>query len=525
MLKLYFRLITLIIACLFSSNAIADEWLKAETKNFIIMSNWSEKETIAYAQNLEKFRFLLVNFYQEKEIRELENPKLNVYLLKKDSDLDKVWPNHPKNLGGFANSSIDGVFAFSLAFGGVLQNYKDAKHLDENENQVVLFHEYTHLLMQITSGFAYPRWYIEGFAEYYSTTRITNENALVGYGSNERIYTLLNFSKIKYEDILRDKNSSKKDDSEYESMFYAQSWILTHYLMSDPVLRSKMPEYFVKIKEGHDEVEAFEDVFSIKVKDLDKILSKYLYNFKATIYKFREVQKDIKVDVFKYPKSLNNLILLDAALRVHPSYNESRELITKIENEANNIKDSSFANEYLARSEAIAGDAGKAIEFYKSVLVTSPDNPEYYSRIGEAYLKKDYDDNNEHIENLKEARKNLYKAYQLDPNNARTLYYLSQTAPTGISNPEEAYVNAAVEAYLISPSVTDYAFNAVFMLISTKKFDDAKDLLKAFSNDPHDKLRGKVSTAAIKFIDEGGKPSSIISKILKYKREAELEEL
>ena len=525
MLKLYFRLITLIIACLFSSNAIADEWLKAETKNFIIMSNWGEKETIAYAQNLEKFRFLLVNFYQEKEIRELESPKLNVYLLKKDSDLDKVWPNHPKNIGGFANSSIDGVFAFSLAFGGILQNYKDAKHLDENENQVVLFHEYTHLLMQTTSGFAFPRWYIEGFAEYYSTTRITNENALVGYGSNQRLYYLLNSSKIKYEDILRDKNTSKKDDSEFESMFYAQSWILTHYLMSDPVLRSKMPEYFLKIKEGHDEVDAFEEVFSIKVKDLDKILSKYLYNFKATIYKFIEVQKDIKVDVHKYPKSLNNLILLDASLRVHPSYYEAKELVVKIENEAKIIKDTNFANEYLARSEAIAGDAGKAIEFYKSALVTSPDNPEYYSRIGEAYLKKDYDNNNEHIENLKEARKNLYKAYQLDPNNARTLYYLSQTAPTGMSNPEEAYVNAAVEAYLISPSVTDYAFNAVFMLLSTKKFDDAKDLLKAFSNDPHDKLRGKVSTAAIKFIDEGGKPSAIISKILRYKREAELEEL
>ena len=514
-LRLYFVL-SILLSVTYPTSLFAKSFLRVESEHFIVTSGISEENTRRFVENLENFRTVLNAVYFESTENKNTNPKLEIYLLN-DNDFSVVMPKKPSQVAGVMTYCTSGLHMVSGFYGNSVQKTKDATNLNENDSQIILFHEYSHVFMFQLSGPIYPAWFIEGFADFYGTVKVTPSNAVIGMAPSMRVSTLSRGLQFDYDYLLRDERPKNMSYENYMPMLYAQSWLLTHYLLSDNERRKKFANYLIAIHNGEDRVAAFEKYVGIKTKDLPKILGKYDTELKANVYNFKENLNPGTISFSKLPDINPDLVLWDASLRTCLARKHKEEVLHKIQNASLKYADNLYVQEILAHAELIAGDKEKALNFYKERVEQNPNNPEHLFRLGQAYYA--LAQNNNLIEGLDKkqqiakARSYLYKSYKLDSYNTENLFLFSLTSPNGYINSDEASFNAAIEAFRIAPTVSEYAINVAYMLIGSNENDSAREILKQFANSSHNRKFATSTKEAINAIDAGGKPEEIIAKI------------
>ena len=99
---------------------------------------------------------------------------------------------------------------------------------EEEHPYAAVYHEYTHLELG-TEGM--PLWLNEGLAEFFQNTEIRDKDVLVGQPSPDNIIYLRQHRLIPLPMLFQvDANSPYYHEEEKGSVFYAESWALTHYL-------------------------------------------------------------------------------------------------------------------------------------------------------------------------------------------------------------------------------------------------------------------------------------------------------
>ena len=94
----------------------------------------------------------------------------------------------------------------------------------------IVYHEYTHLLLSKSAEFM-PLWLNEGLAEFYQNTDIHEKEALLGEPSGDDILWLRQNRLLPLATLFTvDYNSPYYHEENKGSIFYAESWALTHYL-------------------------------------------------------------------------------------------------------------------------------------------------------------------------------------------------------------------------------------------------------------------------------------------------------
>src|SRR5215213_3856334 len=138
--------------------AAKDNWVSVHTKNFFMVGNASEKEIRQVALKLEQFRTVFTKLFP--------NIKFNTPV--------------PTTVVVFKSDSSYAPFKPSTNTAGYFQPGQDVNYitltteLQSMDAFNVIFHEYTHLLVNNTFTNA-PVWFNEGLAEYYSTFRIADD--------------------------------------------------------------------------------------------------------------------------------------------------------------------------------------------------------------------------------------------------------------------------------------------------------------------------------------------------------------
>jgi hypothetical protein len=113
----------------------------------------------------------------------------------------------------------------------------------------ILFHEYVHHLMAQHSDAAYPLWYSEGFAEYYAMTDLDADGAArTGAAAPHRLAALEDGHWLPIGQLLAARGPADLDGQEL--MFYSQSWLLVHYLASEPARHGQLERYLLAINRG-----------------------------------------------------------------------------------------------------------------------------------------------------------------------------------------------------------------------------------------------------------------------------------
>jgi hypothetical protein len=228
---------------LFAAAPARAEWRKAETEHFIIYGDVSERTLRTYATKIERFDALLRTYYPIQS--DVQIPKLEIYLADGARDMRRILPGGSESIAGFYSADAGRIYTVT--------------NISNPEALSTLFHEYAHHFMFQMSAEAYPSWFVEGFAEYYSTVVLEPEKIEVGREDRGRMLMFTQLGSNEWAplaDVLKWRISRSGRARIFD--YYAQAWALTHYLMSSPERQRMLSQYLNAVIRGADSITAMQ---------------------------------------------------------------------------------------------------------------------------------------------------------------------------------------------------------------------------------------------------------------------------
>ena len=246
-----------------------DTWVSVRTKNFFMLGNASEKDIRKVGLKLEQFREVFTRLFPK--IKFNTPVPTTVIVFKSDSSFGPFKPR--PNLAGYFQPGPEVNY---IALTTEVRGQQDPFN--------VIFHEYTHLLVDNTFESA-PVWFNEGLAEYYSTFSITDDQKIrLGTPIGNHVFLLRESKMLPLRTLFEvDHKSPHYNESKKQSIFYAQSWALVHYLIIGKAGKVEQLGKFMNLLASKVPMEqafqqAFETTFEAMEKDLRDYVKKDRYN-------------------------------------------------------------------------------------------------------------------------------------------------------------------------------------------------------------------------------------------------------
>ena len=238
--------------------------MSVRSKHLLVIGNGSEKEIRQVTARLEQFREVV-----------------STLLAKAGSD-----SAIPTTVIVFKDDASYGPFKVSENNSGYFQPGQDVNYITlstESRGDLdpfsTIFHEYTHLLVNDTFGKT-PAWFNEGLAELYSTLSVSDDQRVViGRPIRRHISTLQQYSMLPLRTLLEvDYKSPYYNESQKQSIFYAEAWALMHYLMmTDNGVRAAHVLEFLQLLNAHTALEpAFQKAFNTSIESVENALRGYV---------------------------------------------------------------------------------------------------------------------------------------------------------------------------------------------------------------------------------------------------------
>lgn len=236
------------------------EWVLARSPGFLVVSDAGEKQARQVAHQFEQVRGL---FAQVLQARVDPGRPIVIFAARDEAGLRELLPSYWETKGGRRPA---GVFMPGQ------DKHLVALRLDTNEEfpYHVIYHEYTHLLTRLNARWV-PLWLSEGLAEFYGTADVDEKEVRWGRVFPPHVYFLRERSSIQLETLMSaDHGSTAYTHADRTPSFYAQSAILTHFLLIGAEHRRGQLQKFLKLlAEGVDEPDARAQAFG----DLGKLQS------------------------------------------------------------------------------------------------------------------------------------------------------------------------------------------------------------------------------------------------------------
>ncbi|RZM03419.1 MAG: hypothetical protein EOP68_20325, partial [Sphingomonas sp.] len=222
------------------------EWREARSRHFTVYSEGKEADLRETATRLEQFDALirLLSANATVEADQTANP-LTVYVVDDIAAVRRLYGKGGSNVGGFYVPRADSSVAFTPRYTSD----------DDFTGQLVLFHEYAHHYLLSNYAAPYPAWFSEGYAEYMSTVSFTPTTIAFGRPAQHRAASLGGDTFTMSVDRLFTLGGKRLSDIDTQQL-YARGWLLTHYVMADPVRRKQFGTYLARVGEGMPQREA-----------------------------------------------------------------------------------------------------------------------------------------------------------------------------------------------------------------------------------------------------------------------------
>jgi Tetratricopeptide repeat/Protein of unknown function (DUF1570) len=487
------RLIAAVLL-LFCASAVQAKWLEVTSPNFIVYSDGKEPDLRKFAERLERFNSVmrLMTGIDAEPI----GLKLKVFLLSSERAVRDMYPGDAKRVAGFYTTSLHGPVTYvpRLKNDGIFS-------LDGEQ---ILFHEYAHHFMRQYTRSPYPTWYVEGFAEYFSSVEFKEreQEIHVGKAVNYRLPSLYLESWVPLEKLMTLTYQRKEKITDQEmSQLYAQGWLLTHYLFNAKDRKGQIGQYVKNLNKGMPEKEAFQTAFNADHATLHKELRSYFKGGKIPYQKLTIKNAQ--------PIALTVRALTPAEDATLLPVQKLRLFVPKAERDAFNLAFTKTVTPHLqtdagrlaqAEWEIRFGEASKVATLLAPVLAQNPNEPTaLLLQAIQATRAAKKAPHPERTAAMIAARKLAAKA-----NRAATetpfplLLYFQSYALAGEEIPEQA-INGLTKAWELLPQDTALTFTLASALASRKRFDEAKFLLAPILNSPHG---GRAAQEARRMMDK-----------------------
>ncbi len=247
----------------------ARDWVMARSPGFIVLSDAGEKQARRVAHQFEQVRGL---FRKVLQARVEPGRLVLIFAMKDEAGLRELLPGYWERKGGARPAGI---------FIPGRDKHLVALRLDAPTEKPfhVLYHEYTHLLVRLNVRWV-PLWLNEGLAEFYATSEIDDNEVRWGLISGNHLLYLRHAPLVKLADVLlADQSSPLYNEARRTSAFYAQSAVLTHYLLlGSPERKGQIREFIKLLEDDVPEADALPRAFG-NLGKLDGELTAYVSHF------------------------------------------------------------------------------------------------------------------------------------------------------------------------------------------------------------------------------------------------------
>ena len=259
----------LITVFVVSAGAKTDSWLQVGTPHFVVLSNAGEKQALHVADQFERMRAVFHKRFPRAQV-DAASPII-VIALKGKKDFQALEPE-----AYLAKGQLDLAGLFLRAPD---KNYVLLRLDTEGEDPYAsVYHEYTHFVISRAEEWL-PLWLNEGLAEFYQNTEINGKEVGLGKPSVENLLLLRQQHLLPLATLFAvDHNSPYYHEENKGSIFYAQSWALTHYLEIKDIQENtqRLTDYAKLVSNKVDPVAAATQAFgdlSVLEKNLEQYVS------------------------------------------------------------------------------------------------------------------------------------------------------------------------------------------------------------------------------------------------------------
>ncbi len=257
-----------------SVRAFAPQWVQVSSPNFTLYTDAGEKKGRHLLDQFERMRWVFQTLFPRNNAG-ADSP-IEVFATRDERGFQALEPAVYLAKG-------------QLHLGGLFLKTPDRNYIlvrldieDEQHPFAIVFHEYTHYEFSADSGWM-PLWLNEGLAQFFETTEIRDKNVRLGVESPESIMALRQSGLIPLPVLFKvDATSPYYHQEQKGSIFYAESWVLTHMLMIDDRKQktTHLDDYMRLLSQHQDPVAAAEQVWG----DLNKLQTALSYYIQARIY-------------------------------------------------------------------------------------------------------------------------------------------------------------------------------------------------------------------------------------------------
>jgi tetratricopeptide (TPR) repeat protein len=423
MCKRLFLLLALLLSLPAPARDKPETWIEVRSPHFVVISNSNEKQVRRVADQFERMRSVFHTLFPKIQIDNLGS--ITVLAIKDEKDFRELEP-----AAYLAKGQLKLAGLFSR---GADKNYVLLRLDAEGEHPyAVVYHEYTHFLLSKEDWM--PLWLNEGLAEFYQNTDIREKEVELGQPSPENLSLLRQNRLLPLATLFTvDHTSPYYHEENKGSIFYGESWALTHYL---------------ELRDYLDKTHRITDYAQLRAKNVDSVTAATsafgdLKQLQSTLEKY------VRQERFQYLKIPEATDVDDTAFQSH--------VLSAPQSDA-------VRADFMAYSERTADSRA----LLNQILQEDPNNVSAHETMGFLEFREGHMD---------EARKWYAQAAKLDSQSYLAHYYfaaISMNSP--ISAAEEPQVESSLRASIkLNPNFApSYDRLAVFLAMRRRNLDEAR---------------------------------------------------
>lgn len=410
-------------------------WVEVRSPHFSVVTDAGEKQGRHILDQFERMRWVFQKLFPKSDVDPVA--PIVVIAVKNQKDMQSLEP-------------VAYLGKDKLTLAGLFQRTQDRNYilmrLDAGGDHpwATVYHEYTHL--QLGSGIEWlPLWLNEGLAEFFQNTEIRDKEVLLGEPSTDNLLYLQQHSLIPLPILFRvNADSPYYHEEQKGSVFYAESWALTHYLETTDAAQhtNRIGTYIQLVAQQQDPVTAAEKAFG-DLKKLQDTLDGYTRRGQYSYFRMSTAAAPIEESFFTATpltqpqadairadflasagRADDARTLLNAVLQADPGNVQAHETMGFLEYRAQHLDEakkwyteaaaldpkSCLAHYYLAVVSMMRGSTGDDVESnLKTAIQLNARFAPAYDRLAAVYARR--------RTNLDDAHRLNVQAVQLDPAN------------------------------------------------------------------------------------------------------------
>jgi len=294
-------IVGLVVICVCGSVSAAetrDAWVEVRSTHFVVVSNEDTERARAVAEDFETVRAVARQAMPRMRL----DPRQPIVILavRNEQSLRELLPQFWERRG----LRPAGVFQRGPHTHQIALRVDTSRH----ERYQRVFHEYFHLLTRLNLPWA-PAWFNEGLSEFWGQTLVRGRAVETGRPARHHLQFLTAAAPLPLEELLAMDRHPHETDPDKTSIFYAQSWALTHYLMVGMVGESSgntgraLAVYLDRLERGLEPLEAAEQAFGdleqLEAELRDYVRSKRWRSLKVSVPKTAPANADSNAAAFE----------------------------------------------------------------------------------------------------------------------------------------------------------------------------------------------------------------------------------